>query len=239
MWRALLPGAVLTLVVSLAVPACGNDDAGTPAPIVNGDGGGTGDRDGATTPNDEGGTTTDGGGSDSAVPVPTLRIMTFNIKHAEIGGLDGIADVIKAEKPDLVGLQEVDVDAVRSAKVDQPHRLGQLTGMTSLFRTAFDFTDGGSYGIALLSQRDTRRDRDHRNVHRCVRGLVGGHRLRSRLHHPAQRAHPAYRLHHARQGVAEAHRCAGAGDDRFRSPSARRRRAATTMRLPASHVRDR
>jgi len=78
--------------------------------------------------------------------------MTYNIKHGEIGGLEGIAAAINKESPSLVGLQEVDVDAVRSANVDEPHRLGQLTGMGNIFRTALNFSTGGSYGVALLSR---------------------------------------------------------------------------------------
>lgn len=78
--------------------------------------------------------------------------MTFNIKHGEIGGLEGLAETINKESPSLVALQEVDVDATRSGNVDQPHRLGQLTGMTNLFRTALTLSAGGSYGVALLSR---------------------------------------------------------------------------------------
>ena len=93
---------------------------------------------------------------DAATPdapaAKTLRVMTFNIKHGDVGGLDGVAEAIKAEQADLVGLQEVDVDAERSGKINQALRLGQLTGMTSLFRTAINFPTGGSYGLALLSR---------------------------------------------------------------------------------------
>lgn len=91
--------------------------------------------------------------ADAATPeTPTLRVMTYNIKHGELAGLEAIAAVIKAEAPDLVALQEVDVDDARSGNVDQPHRLGQLVGMTSLFRTAIDLPGGGAYGVALLSR---------------------------------------------------------------------------------------
>lgn len=92
------------------------------------------------------------GGSGGATASPTLRIMTFNIKHGDISSLEAIADVIKAETPDVVGLQEVDVDADRSGNVDQPHRLSQLTGMASVFQSALTFSSGGYYGVALLSR---------------------------------------------------------------------------------------
>lgn len=81
-----------------------------------------------------------------------LRLMTYNIKHGELSSLGAIAEVIKAENADIVGLQEVDVDAERSGNVDQPHRLGQLTGMANLFRSALTLPDGGLYGLAVLSR---------------------------------------------------------------------------------------
>jgi endonuclease/exonuclease/phosphatase family metal-dependent hydrolase len=78
--------------------------------------------------------------------------MTYNIRAGLESSLGDLADVILAEQPDFVALQEVDKDADRSGNVDQAYRLGQLTGMASLFRSAFDFTSGGSYGLALLSR---------------------------------------------------------------------------------------
>lgn len=112
--------------------------------------------DASTTPHDAGiarDASLDRDAGDGSIATPsTLRLMTYNIKHGELGGLEAIAGVIKAEAPDLVALQEVDVDDARSGNVDQPHRLGQLVGMTSLFRTAIDLPGGGAYGVALLSR---------------------------------------------------------------------------------------
>lgn len=85
-------------------------------------------------------------------PPDGLRIMTFNIKHGDLSSLEAVAEVIRDEEPDIVGLQEVDVDADRSGNVDQPHRLSQLTGMASLFRSSLTFSSGGYYGLALLSR---------------------------------------------------------------------------------------
>ena len=82
---------------------------------------------------------------------PTLKVMTFNIKSGRDSSLEAIASVIVDEAPDVVALQEVDVDTMRTGMVDQPHRLGQLTGMTSLFRTAIPY-EGGAYGLAVLSE---------------------------------------------------------------------------------------
>lgn len=78
--------------------------------------------------------------------------MTYNIKAALQASVGELADVIVAAEPDLVALQEVDKDADRSGNVDEAYRLGQLTGMASLFRAALDFSSGGSYGLAILSR---------------------------------------------------------------------------------------
>lgn len=91
-------------------------------------------------------------GTFEASPPDGLRIMTFNIKHGDLSSLEAIAEVIRAEEPDIVGLQEVDVDAARSGNVNQPHRLSQLTGMASLFRSSLTFSSGGYYGLSLLSR---------------------------------------------------------------------------------------
>jgi endonuclease/exonuclease/phosphatase family metal-dependent hydrolase len=81
-----------------------------------------------------------------------LRFMTYNIKHGELSSLEAIAGVINAQAPDLVALQEVDVLTVRSGKVDQATRLGQLTGMSAVFVPSLLSFDSGQYGLALLSR---------------------------------------------------------------------------------------
>lgn len=85
----------------------------------------------------------------------TIRVLSYNIHHGE--GTDGkldlerIAGVIADAKPDLVALQEVDVKAERTAKVDQATELGRLTGMHVAFGASMDF-QGGEYGNAVLSR---------------------------------------------------------------------------------------
>lgn len=94
-----------------------------------------------------------------------LRVMAWNIHHGE--GIDGkldlvrIAEVIKAAKPDLVALQEVDQNCNRSGKIDQTAVLGKLTGLYAVFGKAIDY-DGGAYGQAILSRLPTRETRVHR-----------------------------------------------------------------------------
>jgi endonuclease/exonuclease/phosphatase family metal-dependent hydrolase len=85
----------------------------------------------------------------------TLRVLTYNIHHGE--GTDGkldlprIAEVVKAAKPDLVALQEVDRNTTRTGKVDQTAELAELTGMSAEFGKAIDL-QGGGYGLAVLSR---------------------------------------------------------------------------------------
>ncbi|WP_169306858.1 endonuclease/exonuclease/phosphatase family protein [Pedobacter polaris] len=83
--------------------------------------------------------------------------MTYNIHHAnppsKVGliDLDAIAEVIKKENPDLVGLQEVDRFTKRSGNIDEAKILAEKTGMQYQFFKAIDH-DGGDYGVAILSK---------------------------------------------------------------------------------------
>jgi endonuclease/exonuclease/phosphatase family metal-dependent hydrolase len=81
-----------------------------------------------------------------------LKFMTYNIKHGELSSLESIASVINAQAPDLVAVQEVDSLTTRSGKVDQPARLGALTGMYYSFQPSLLSYDGGQYGLVLLSR---------------------------------------------------------------------------------------
>ena len=58
---------------------------------------------------------------------------------------------IAAEKPDFVGLQELDTGALRSGSADEPAELARLTGLHVTFAKAIPF-EKGDYGIALLSR---------------------------------------------------------------------------------------
>ena len=87
-----------------------------------------------------------------------LKVMSYNVHHcnppAKPGVIDiaAIASVINDAKPDLVGLQEIDVNTGRSGKtVNQAAELARLTGMNYHFGKAIDH-DGGEYGVAILSK---------------------------------------------------------------------------------------
>src|SRR5712672_2986250 len=79
-----------------------------------------------------------------------VRLATFNIKHAELRGLAAIAELLRQARPDLAGLQEVDVSCTRSGGANQPAMLGTALGMASCFAPALPL-EGGSYGNALLA----------------------------------------------------------------------------------------
>jgi endonuclease/exonuclease/phosphatase family metal-dependent hydrolase len=81
--------------------------------------------------------------------------MTYNI-HVGVGmdkklDLQRIADVIIKEKPDLVGLQEVDRGVKRTEGKDEIAELAKMTRMDYAFAHNLDF-QGGQYGVAILSR---------------------------------------------------------------------------------------
>src|SRR2546430_17514091 len=84
-----------------------------------------------------------------------VRLATFNIKHAELRGLAPLADLLRQARPDLAGLQEVDVRCSRSGGADQPAGVGTTLGMASCFAPALPL-GGGAYGNALLRSEERR-----------------------------------------------------------------------------------
>jgi len=91
-----------------------------------------------------------------AQPAPTLRAMTYNIRHGEgtdgVQNLDRLGAVIASQQPDLVAIQEIDYKTLRSFGVDQAEMLAAVAGMPYfLFGRAIDFR-GGEYGVAILSR---------------------------------------------------------------------------------------
>ena len=94
----------------------------------------------------------------SSVPhtfAKTIRVMTYNI-HVGVGmdkklDLQRIADVIIRQKPDLVGLQEVDRGVKRTEGKDEIAELAAMTRMDYAFAHNLDY-QGGQYGVAILSR---------------------------------------------------------------------------------------
>ncbi len=93
---------------------------------------------------------------DAAPDARQLRVLTFNIHHAE--GLDGrvdverIAGIARDSKADVVGLQEVDRGVERSGRRDLLKEIADLAGMRFAFGKNIDH-QGGDYGNALLTSR--------------------------------------------------------------------------------------
>ena len=90
----------------------------------------------------------------------TIRVLTYNIHHGEdVNGrldLEQIAAVIKAARPDVVALQEVDSMTNRTGRVDQLKTLATMTGMHFFFGKNMDY-DGGGYGVGILTHLPIRR----------------------------------------------------------------------------------
>jgi len=81
----------------------------------------------------------------------TVTLATYNIKHGA-DGLDKIAEAIREISPDIIGLEEVDVNCERSGNVDEPAELARLAGYPYyVFSRAISLGDG-EYGTAILSR---------------------------------------------------------------------------------------
>jgi len=88
-----------------------------------------------------------------------LRVMSYNLHHCnppskEKEGLidiDAIAKAIALQKPDLVALQEVDVNTKRSGNINEAVLLATKLKMNFYFGKAINH-DGGDYGVAILSR---------------------------------------------------------------------------------------
>jgi endonuclease/exonuclease/phosphatase family metal-dependent hydrolase len=109
-------------------------------------------------------------GVDAGPSGGTLRVMTYNIKVASESNLATIAQVIRTENPDLVGLEEVDELANRSGSTHQTDVLSAAAGLPHrYFGANFPF-DGGFYGLAVLSRFPLTNPRVIRLDARATRG---------------------------------------------------------------------
>jgi endonuclease/exonuclease/phosphatase family metal-dependent hydrolase len=88
-----------------------------------------------------------------------IRVMSYNIHHCnppskEASGvidMDAIVSAIRQQAPDLVALQEVDVNTTRSGPGNQAEEIAKRLGMKAFFGKAIDY-QGGEYGVAVLSK---------------------------------------------------------------------------------------
>lgn len=89
-----------------------------------------------------------------------MRVVTYNIRHASLKGLDAIVEVLRPLDADLIALQEVDRGVPRSGHVDQATVLAQALGLRGTFAPAMGL-QGGQYGVALLSRHPIASTRIH------------------------------------------------------------------------------
>ena len=83
-----------------------------------------------------------------------VRLLTYNV-HRCVGtdrrlDVGRVAEVIAAQSPDIVALQELDVGRARTGGVDQAHRLAQRLGMAFHFNAAFKVEEE-QFGEAILT----------------------------------------------------------------------------------------
>ena len=90
-----------------------------------------------------------------------LRVMSYNVKHGQAmtrrpirANLEVQAAILREQRPDLIGLQEIDQGCKRSHGLDETGLFETMTGMNGAFGKFMDY-DGGEYGLALLSRFPT------------------------------------------------------------------------------------
>ncbi len=96
-------------------------------------------------------------GTGNAKGEDTLCILTYNVHRCNPPGtkiidIAAIANVVKQCKADVVALQEIDVNTIRSGKdIHEAEEIAKACGMYVCFGKAIDFS-GGAYGVAILSK---------------------------------------------------------------------------------------
>ena len=80
-----------------------------------------------------------------------LRIATYNVHNTDGSkSIVGIAQEIIKYKPDIIGLQEIDVGVLRSQRKNTLGEINKLCGYPSaVFSKSIDY-EGGEYGIGAL-----------------------------------------------------------------------------------------
>lgn len=87
----------------------------------------------------------------------TIKVMAYNIHHAnppskpDFIDINAIIRVVKAQDPDLLALQEIDVNTERSGPFNQAKEIANSLDMYFFFGKGIDY-DGGEYGVAVLSK---------------------------------------------------------------------------------------
>jgi endonuclease/exonuclease/phosphatase family metal-dependent hydrolase len=94
-------------------------------------------------------------GRDRGCREPVLRVLQFNIHFgvSRAGDIDPnrIAAEIRARRPDLVSLNEVDSRTLRTGRVDEAGYLARATGLRAIYGPNL-LWDGGLFGNAILTR---------------------------------------------------------------------------------------
>ncbi len=90
-------------------------------------------------------------------PTNKITVMSYNVKYCSpynstTPNVDSVANVLKAAKPDIVLLQELDRNTTRSGKTDQLAVLSKKTDLPyTAYGKAIDY-QGGESGLGILSR---------------------------------------------------------------------------------------
>ena len=82
---------------------------------------------------------------------PSIRVATYNIGAAMLSSVEDVVKAVKSLKADVICLNEVDRNTVRSGNLDQAAFIAKELNMEYAFAKTMDF-DGGEYGMAILSK---------------------------------------------------------------------------------------
>ncbi len=94
---------------------------------------------------------------DLSVHAQKVKILTYNIHHANppskpgVIDINAIAKVINESGAEIVGIQEVDILVSRSEMMKQAEKLAELTGMEYYFSKGINL-EKGYYGTLILSK---------------------------------------------------------------------------------------
>jgi len=86
----------------------------------------------------------------------TIRIMTYNLKACQLASVEDIGKYIRRNNPDIVALQEIDVNSGRARRVhpEGPNTIDGIAyyaDMLSAYGSSLK-EEGGYYGVAILSK---------------------------------------------------------------------------------------
>lgn len=95
-----------------------------------------------------------------------MRIMSYNVQVGWGKGIEAVAELIKKYDPDIIAIQEVDIDRKRTGYVDQFKILGDLLGMHGAYACSYSGPEeqgaNAQYGHALYSKYPITKENVHK-----------------------------------------------------------------------------